>query len=351
MAQQQGINPFAIAQKSSEGVIEIAAPNILIMAGRTNRNDAAFQKAREKGAEVFPYFNVVEAPDTPVSSLDDEFYMGDCTAVPRWPYPTPGHRRLWDDQHSMTDLRAGTPWPDYAIEYISAKIFASDDFDGVYLDVIGGRLWPKSPPYDSWDSWPKAEQQEWQAGVTDFMRRLDARRREINPGKKIINNNTWQHNEGCTQYVDGICIEHIKPSNTYTVGWASKEFGSLGQRRVVIIANVGDTAFWKGIPGVTHIGETPNGYGSVAAPTVPYVNVQQQDIEAKAREDSEAVQPPEPEPAPEPEPLAGIVAIDVTAVRVSTNADGSLVSAPVALTPLSTCVQGDRCTIEAQLRL
>ena len=281
------INPLALAQADVVGVEDIAAGNIVISTGRCNRNDPAFQKAREKGAEVYPYINYVEAATSKVCSLDDEFYMGSAATCPRWPYPSPGERWIWQPSHTLTDIRASegggckavSSWPAYALDYLS-DMMASGLFDGVFLDVIGGRLWGQS----NWESWPEWEQQEWQAGVRYFISELDARRRAINRGFKIVNNNTWQYLEDCAGYVDGIMLEHINPENTYTVGWASQEFGDLGQRRVLILAREGETAFWKTVPGVTHIGETPDGYGSVAKPTVPYMNVQNQDIEALKRD-------------------------------------------------------------------
>jgi hypothetical protein len=151
------------------------------------------------------------------------------------------------------------------LDYLTERM-RSGLCDGFFLDVLGGRPWGEA----KWETWPQWEKDEWSQGVTAFIRELDRRRREINPKFLLVNNNTWQYNEKCTQYVDGICIENIKPSNTYTVNWASKEFNDLGQRRVLVLARPGDTAFWQTVPGVTHIGEAPNGYGQVHPPTVGY---------------------------------------------------------------------------------
>jgi hypothetical protein len=284
---QQGINPLALAYSTVEGVEAIAAPNIIIIAGRCNLNDKAFQRARVKGAELWEYRNVVEASTSKVCSLDDEFYMGSAAKCPRWPYPSPGVRWLWKPTHTMTDLRSavghGPPvsgWPNFAIDYLGQRMRAGQS-DGFFLDVIGGRPWGES----DWENWPDWEKQEWNDGVYNFMRRLDEQRRAINPGFKINNNNTWQYNERCTPFVDGITLEHTKRDNTYTVNWAGKTFGNLGQRRVLVVARAGDTEFWKGVPGVTHIGEVASAdYGKVQPFTVPYAHMQQQDLEKLARE-------------------------------------------------------------------
>jgi hypothetical protein len=333
----QIINPLALAYSSVAGVVEIAAPNIIIISGRCNWKDPAFQKARQKGAELWEYRNVVEASTTRVCVLDDEFYMGSAATCPRWPYPTPGARWIWQPTHTMTDIRVGKPFPAYVLNYLTERMRAGES-DGFFLDVIGGRPWGKS----DWTNWPQKEKDEWAAGVKDFMRQLDERRRAINPGFKILNNNTWQYNETCAQYVDGIMLEHVAPSNTYTVNWAGHEFGPLGQRRVMVIARTAESNFWKTVPGVTHIGEATD-YGNVQPTTVPYAHVQQQDIEAKLREQGE------PPPNPEPTPLSGIVATELTAYRIETNSDGTLTSTRVRLTPTSTRVDGDRCTIEAEV--
>src|SRR5687767_2913660 len=105
-------NPLGIAWKTVTNVSLYGKPTGMLIAGRCNRNDPAFQTARRNGAEVLAYINPVARPDHFVCALDTQFYMNDIGQVPLWPHPTYGQRSPWANTR-MTDIRAGSDWADY----------------------------------------------------------------------------------------------------------------------------------------------------------------------------------------------------------------------------------------------
>jgi hypothetical protein len=270
------LNPLFLCYNSVENVVALAKPSAIFVAGRSNRNALEFQEARRKGAEVYAYFDVAEVPNTRVSALDDQFYMGDRTSVPRW---TP--ERVIYPNHKLADISVGSPWADFAIKYLS-EVMASGKFDGFFLDVIGGRLWGSS----GWTGWPEAERLRWQDGVLDFIRRLDQARMEINPDFILVNNNSWQYLHAGEQYVNGVCLEGINPAtNTYIVNYATRPFGVPSRRRV--LALTGDLTranIWQTVAGVTHVGYTPEGYGKATTPLVGYEDLRVPELLVKVAE-------------------------------------------------------------------
>ena len=72
--------------------------------------------------------------------------------------------------------------------------------DGVFLDVVGGRPWNQLE-LDQPGRRPRRT-----SGPTapiDLVRRLDAKRRAINPNFLIINNNIWAITGGSTRGLAG----------------------------------------------------------------------------------------------------------------------------------------------------
>lgn len=248
-------NPLGIAFKTVSNVPLYAKPTGMLIAGRCNRYDAAFQAARAKGAEVLAYINPVTRPDHHVCALDTKFYMNDLGQVPLWPYPTYGQRSPWANTR-MTDIRAGSQWVLYVVKYVEA-LMREGKVDGVFLDTVGVRPWSSLA---EWNSWPASEKNAYAAGNVDLVRRLDARRRAINPDFIIVANNVWE--AGTTKaldgerYIDGVMLEHPKPLSPWHVAYAKRTFGNLGHRRVLVVANTrADAQAWAKVPGVTHVSD------------------------------------------------------------------------------------------------
>ncbi|MBL8267726.1 hypothetical protein [Steroidobacter sp.] len=248
-------NPLGIAFKTVTNVPLYAKPTGMLITGRCNRYDPAFQAARAKGAEVLAYINPVARPDHYVCALDTKYYMNDIGQVPLWPYPTYGQRSPWPNTR-MTDIRAGSEWSNYVVSFVEG-LMREGKVDGVFLDAVGVRPWASLA---EWNSWPTAEKNAFAAGNVDLVRRLDARRRAINPDFIIVANNVWE--AGTTKalegerYIDGVMIEHPKPLSPWHVNYVKKPFGNLGHRRVLVVANTrADAQAWAKIPGVTHVSD------------------------------------------------------------------------------------------------
>lgn len=251
----EAANPLGIAFKYVTNVPLYGKPTGMLIAGRCNRYDPAFQAARQKGAEVLAYINPVARPDHFVCAQDTKFYMNDIGQVPLWPHPTYGQRSPWANTR-MTDIRAGSDWADYVVKYVE-DLMREGKVDGVFLDTVGVRPWSSLA---EWNSWPTWEKNAYAAGNVDLVRRLDARRRAIKPKFIIVANNVWE--AGTTRavegerYIDGVVLEHPKPLSPWHVNYARRPFGNLGHRRVLVIANTrADAQAWAKVPGVTHVSD------------------------------------------------------------------------------------------------
>lgn len=268
----QAANPLGIAFKYVTNVPLYGKPTGMLIAGRCNRNDPAFQAARQKGAEVLAYINPVARPDHFVCALDTQYYMNDLGQVPLWPYPTYGQRSPWPNTR-MTDIRAGSEWSDHVVRYVEG-LMREGKVDGVFLDAVGVRPWSSLA---EWNSWPQSEKNAFAAGNVDLVRRLDARRRAIKPSFIIVANNVWEAGamkalEG-ERYIDGVALEHPKPLNPWHVSYARRPFGNLGHRRVLVIANTrADAQAWAKVQGVTHVSDQTS--AQYRHPNVPAVSFQ-----------------------------------------------------------------------------
>lgn len=264
-------NPLGIAFKYVTNVPLYGKPTGMLIAGRCNRYDAAFQTARKGGAEVLAYINPVARPDHFVCALDTQYYMNDIGQVPLWPYPTYGQRSPWPNTR-MTDIRAGSEWSDWVVSYVE-KLMRENKVDGVFLDAVGVRPWSSLA---EWNSWPQSEKNAFANGNLDLVRRLDAKRRAINPDFIIVSNNVWEAGTmnfaTAERYLDGVVIEHPKPLSPWHVNYAKRPFGNLGHRRVLVIANTkSDAQAWAKVQGVTHVSDqTSSQYKNPNPPPVAF---------------------------------------------------------------------------------
>lgn len=263
-------NPFGLGYATTTGSSAYGRPGGLIITGRCNRYDSGFMTARANGAEVLAYLNPVEVEIDPVCSLDTGFYNGNVLTTPRWPYPSSGARANFPN-NKLTDIRKGSVWSNTVVAYIS-NLMREDRVDGVFLDVVGARLWTSMA---NWDSWPQWEKDAWTEGNVDLAKRLDAARRAINPRFIIINNNLWTRGGAelglpAERYVDGVAFEHHAATSTYHRNYAGRTFGNLGHRRVLAIGrSTADSVAWEDVQGITHVSNQWT-YGQVTAPPVAF---------------------------------------------------------------------------------
>lgn len=260
----QAGNPMGIAYASTTNVPLYGKSTGMVITGRCNRYSSAFATVRAKNGEVLAYLNAANRPDHHVCDLDESFYMNNYGAVPLWPFPSYGQRSIFANTR-MTDMRPGSKWILWVVSYVE-KLMRERKVDGVFLDTIGARPWGQS----GWTTWSQAEKNAWTDGSIDLVRRLDAKRRAINPNFLIINNNLWDRGDSRglpgEKYVDGICVEHPSGLPLYHRNYVAKKFGSLGHRRVLVIArNTTEARAWAKIKGVTHVSNQM----SYKYPTVP----------------------------------------------------------------------------------
>ena len=266
------VNPFGISYNSTSNVSLYGNPGGLVIAGDCNRNAPSFATARANGAEILAYLNPVSVPDHSFCELGDEFYMGDVRDVPLWPYPARGRRVHYPNTH-LADLRKNSAWSNYVVNYV-ALLMREDKVDGVFLDVLGARLWTTLA---NWDSWPQWEKDAYTDGAVDLVRRIYAKRNEINPRFIIINNGVWDRGDSRglagERYVDGVCREHPPISSPFQRGYVAKRFGDGRHRRVIVIAqSTADAVAWKNVQGVTHVSNQMD-YSRVTAPPVTFTRL------------------------------------------------------------------------------
>lgn len=241
-------NPGGIAFSKQTNVSLYGKPTGLLITGRCNRYAAEFVTARARGAEVLAYLNPTSRNDSRVCALDQQFYMNSYGAVPLWPYPSYGQRLIWPGTR-MTDMRAGSKWVLWVVSYVE-KLMREKKVDGVFLDVIGARPWNQS----NWTTWPQWEKDVWTNGAIDLVRRIDAKRRAINPNFVVMVNNVWTGNGNLglagEKYVDGVSIEG-HAYNSYHLAYIKKAFSNLGHKRTLIISrSTADAKLWAstGVP-------------------------------------------------------------------------------------------------------
>ncbi len=266
-------NPLGVAFKSTTNAHLYGKPTGMLITGRCNATSSVFTTARKKGAEVLQYLAPMERPDRAACAADAKFYMNNVNSVPLWPFPKYGQRIKYPNSR-MTDMRPGSKWILHVVAQVE-KMMRERKVDGVFLDSIGARPWGKLA---EWERWSTAEKNAWTAGNVDLVKRLDAKRRAINPYFIIVNNNVWDRGDGNKvglggeKYVDGIMLEHPKLGSAWHKKYVNKKFGNLGQRRVLVIANSKyEAQQWAKVPGVTHVsGQTTAQYKFPLAPPVSF---------------------------------------------------------------------------------
>lgn len=280
------VNPGGLAYVNNTNAATYGASSTMIITGRCNRYDPTFQAARAKGCELLAYLDFMERPDAPICALDETFYMGNSATVPLWPFLTngfnsppnlpAGQNRVNSAGNHMTDITVGSTWVTFGVNYVIA-LMKEGLVDGVFLDVIGARLFSSGATGANWGlfpgagDWLAAEMLAWTNGCVDIVRQLDAARRAINPGFLIVNNNLWTGDTAAAglagePFVDGVCLEHHPYSSTANVNYAGKTtFATLGHRRMlalctnnatengVTIPVSAEVAAWAQAQGVTNV--------------------------------------------------------------------------------------------------
>jgi hypothetical protein len=241
-------------------VLALARPSALFVNHYSSRHDPVWQEVRARGGIVITYVNLLHVADAPASAIELDWYMGDASRVPIWPYlsATGQPRRNWPSS-KLIDIRPGSAWIPHMEDRL-AQLITSNLADGIFCDSHGSRPWSTIA---AWDTWAQAEQTEWALGSIDMARRADVIRRQLNERFQIIHNGNWSLASShpaysaalkAYEYCDGVCIEHAKPTQLFHVAVGGRAFNNLGQRRVIVIAdNITEALQWAAVPGVTHV--------------------------------------------------------------------------------------------------
>lgn len=252
-------NPFTFAFSGTNqpNALLYAQPGGLVVAGRDNRY--AFEAVRQGGGEVLAYLCPVEFPKL-WGELDKSFYTN----------PTFWGSARTNNGNPVLDLSVNSTWSNWVVAYVE-NLIKEKRVDGVYLDVVGARLWATS----GWDTWPVEEQVRWTKGNVDLVRRIDSVRRRLDPSFIVMTNNLWGEKQDLSrageQYIDGIAIEHHAP-NAHKQEIAGRPYGGPN-RRVLAIARTGEAGLWVNVPGVTHISDDRGSYLISTPPAVPFMAV------------------------------------------------------------------------------
>ena len=263
-------NPAGLAYNYSTGASVYGHPGGMLIVGSCDRDDPTFAAARASGAEILLYVDPVEVINGAMCPYEQSFYASSGTTTPLWPYPSPGARANYPNT-VMADIRAGSLWSNAVVTYIE-NVMRSGKFDGVFLDVVGARLWTALA---DWSVWPQWEQDAWTSGNVDLVRRIDASRRAIRPSFIVMNNNVWDRGDTLglpgEGYVDGVVLEHHPSTSAYHVAYADRTFSNLGHRRVLAIAKTAaDALLWAQVKGVTDVSDQLT-YQQVTAPPIPFM--------------------------------------------------------------------------------
>ena len=270
-------NPAGFAYKVISGatINPYAHPTGMLITGRCNRYDPLFASARAGGAEILAYLNAAEASNSTVCALDTAFYMGDLGAVPLWPFPTYGQRVSFANTH-MTDVRVGSAWIDHVVEYVE-DLMVEDKVDGVFLDVIGARLWGGNATLAEYDTWPKSEKDAW----TERLGRSRRATRRKSPRDQSKIHHRQQQYLGPRRrrpsrsrrravrrwYLHRAPHSCVEPN---LAAVANHAYSNLGHRRVIAIGtSTTDAQAWANVQGVTHASDQAT-YGTPSTPPIAF---------------------------------------------------------------------------------
>lgn len=249
-------NPLTFNYSNSTDILDYAHPTGAVVVGRGFKNPALVDKIQNGGGEVYQYVNVVEAywVDQTASGDQAALYGGAKNNPDFLMKPT---RFNWPEL-PMTDMRPGSPWVLHAVQHIRTW-FPTTHAKGIFLDVIGDRLWTSA-----WDSMSSSEQAAWTAGSKDFVARLRA---ALGPNVLIVANNIWEKGN---PNLNGIVIEHHPVSNQARwVTMTGRSDWTKPVRNMVIANSTGEVSGWAKVAGVTHI-SAQSSYGSPADPLLPF---------------------------------------------------------------------------------
>jgi hypothetical protein len=249
-------NPVTFNYSNSTAITAYAKPTGAVVVGRNFFNPALVDRIQAGGGEVYQYVDVIDGWWTSYTATGDQAALyGGSQQNPAWLWSP--RRSNWPGTY-MTDMRPGSPWILHAVEHIK-RWFPTTHAKGLFLDVVGERLWTSS-----WNAMSASEKSAWAAGNRDFVHRL---RVALGPKVILIANNSWENGN---PELNGVTVEH-HPYSSATF-W-SKQLGRSDWftpvRNIVIANSTSEAGRWAAVPGVTHV-SAQSSYGGPAAPVLPF---------------------------------------------------------------------------------
>jgi hypothetical protein len=240
---------------NSSDMSAYAHPGGMVVVGRNFTDTAAIDRMQAGGGEVLMYVDVVDGlPDRTTATGDQAALYGGAHMDPAYMWSP--RRYNWQDW-PMADMRPGSPWILHAVSVIQGW-FPRTHANGLFLDVVGARLWTSA-----WSQMSTDERQAWTAGNADFVHRL----RQALPGAILVANNVWS---GGNPDLNGICVEHHPMSDApYWSGMTGRGDWHQPTRNIAIATSVAEAQAWAGVAGVTHVTAQVD-YGPMVAPVLPF---------------------------------------------------------------------------------
>jgi hypothetical protein len=278
-------NPLTFNYSNSTAITAYAKPTGAVVVGRNFFNPALVDRIQAGGGEVYQYVDVIDGWFTTYTATGDQAALyGGARTNPAYLWKP--SRSNWPNTY-LTDMRPGSPWILHAVEHIR-KWFPTTHARGIFLDVVGERLWS-----GAWTAMSASERTAWTAGNRDFVRRLRA---ALGPRVILVANNSWP---GGNPDLNGVTVEHHAYSS---VSFWSKQLGRsdwFKPVRNMVIANSSSEAWrWATVPGVTHV-SAQSSYGNPVAPLLPFSA-----LPGVSGGGSTEIPPPDLEPPPTP-PASG----------------------------------------------
>jgi hypothetical protein len=164
----------------------------------------------------------------------------------------------------LMDMREGSDWVAHLLDWFDVRMNTSGwNMDGWFLDVLGDDYIGFISGFAN-----TAEQNEYKAGVRDFIQRL---RDRLGDEVILVCNNTWT----TTQPINGICVENhtgANIGNAYWLAQLSRHDPPLGRlRNITLNGNLSDVIAWSQVAGVTHAAYHSNDSYQIA-PTPPFIS-------------------------------------------------------------------------------
>ena len=282
---QGAANPLTFDYSNSTAITAYARPTGAVVVGRNFFNPAVVDQVQAGGGEVYQYVDVIDGWFTNWTATGEQAALyGGAQQNPAW-LMSP-RRSNWANTY-MTDMRPGSPWILHAVEHLK-QWFPTTHAKGIFLDVVGERLWT-----GSWDGMSAQEKADWAAGNRDFVHRL---RVALGPSVILVANNAWTKGN---PDLNGITIEHHAFSTA--PGWAAQTGRSdwfKPVRNMVIANSTYEAGRWATVPGVTHVSAQAD-YGGPAAPVLPF------SLLPGVAPSQDAYTPAPPAAAPAPPPSLG----------------------------------------------